>query len=71
MTKLPYVQDEEWTDDEKLYEAVTVDDSALLSDILDSNPRGMPFDNDNIFEAGDDEDLQRDPISQINMHVSR
>ncbi|KAI0964512.1 hypothetical protein AcW1_001317 [Taiwanofungus camphoratus] len=60
--------DEEWTDDEKLYEAVTVDDSALLSDILDSNPRGMPFDNDNIFEAGDDEDLQRDPISQINMH---
>jgi hypothetical protein len=32
-------------------------------------PKGMAFDNDEIFEDNDDEDLKNDPISQIDMQV--
>ena len=32
-------------------------------------PKGMAFDNDDILDDDDDEDLKNDPVSQINMHV--
>jgi len=33
-------------------------------------PKGMAFDNDDIPEDSDDEDLKSDPISQVDMQVS-
>jgi hypothetical protein len=32
-------------------------------------PKGMAFDNDEILEDNDDDDLKSDPISQIDMQV--
>jgi len=32
-------------------------------------PRGVNFDNDDILEEIDDEDLRNDPISQMDMQV--
>jgi hypothetical protein len=32
-------------------------------------PKGMAFDNDDVLEDSDDEDLKRDPISQMDMQV--
>lgn len=39
---------------------------AFLSDLL-SAPGGLPFDNDDLLEAADDEDLKSDPVSQMDM----
>jgi hypothetical protein len=33
-------------------------------------PKGMAFDNDDVLDDNVDEDLQNDPISQIDMQVS-
>jgi importin-9 len=41
----------------------------MLSDLL--GPRGLAFDNDDILDDSDDEDLKQDPISQINVQVQR
>jgi importin-9 len=38
-----------------------------LSDML--GPKGMAFDNDDVLDDGDDEDLKNDPVSQIDMQV--
>jgi hypothetical protein len=32
-------------------------------------PKGMAFDNDEILDDNDDEDLKSDPISQLDMQV--
>jgi hypothetical protein len=32
-------------------------------------PKGMAFDNDEILEDNDDDDLKNDPISQVDMQV--
>lgn len=32
-------------------------------------PKGMAFDNDEILDANDDEDLKSDPVSQMDMQV--
>jgi hypothetical protein len=32
-------------------------------------PKGMAFDNDEILDDNDDEDLKSDPISQVDMQV--
>jgi importin-9 len=32
-------------------------------------PKGLAFDNDDILETNDDEDLKNDPISQMDMQV--
>jgi hypothetical protein len=32
-------------------------------------PKGLAFDNDEMLEDNDDEDLKNDPISQIDMQV--
>ena len=41
---------------------------AFLSDLI-SGPGGLPFDNDDLLEAADDEDLKNDPVSQMDMKV--
>lgn len=40
----------------------------MLSDML--GPKGMAFDNDEILDDNDDEDLKNDPVSQMDMQVS-
>lgn len=32
-------------------------------------PKGMAFDNDEILDSNDDEDLKSDPVSQMDMQV--
>lgn len=39
----------------------------MLSEML--GPKGMAFDNDDVLEDADDEDLKNDPISQMDMQV--
>ena len=34
-------------------------------------PRGVKFDNDDVLDDDDDEDLKNDPISQMDMQVRR
>lgn len=45
------------------------DEFAFLSDML--GPKGMAFDNDELLDDHDDEDLKNDPVSQMDMQVSR
>ena len=61
------MQDAEWTEEEKLNQGFNEEEFAFLSDML--GPKGMAFDNDDILEDDDDEDLKNDPVSQINMHA--
>jgi len=39
----------------------------MLSEML--GPKGMAFDNDEVLDDNDDEDLKNDPISQMDMTV--
>lgn len=32
-------------------------------------PKGIPFDNDEVLDDSDDEDLKNDPVSQIDLQV--
>lgn len=61
------MQDEEWAEEGKLNQGFKEEEFAFLSDML--GPKGMAFDNDDILDDDDDEDLKNDPVSQINMHV--
>jgi importin-9 len=47
---------------------VKEDEFSFLSDML--GPRGIPFDNDDVMDDSDDEDLKTDPVSQMDMQVS-
>ena len=38
-----------------------------LSELI--GPKGIPFDNDDVLEDDDDEDLKSDPVSQMDMKV--
>jgi hypothetical protein len=60
-------QDEDWTEEEKLHQGFKEDEFAFLSDLI--GPKGMAFDNDDVLEDSDDEDLKSDPISQLDMQV--
>jgi hypothetical protein len=61
------IQDEDWTEEEKLHQGFKEDEFAFLSDLI--GPTGMAFDNDDVLEDSDDEDLKSDPISQMDMQV--
>lgn len=61
-------EDEEWTEEEQQHQGLKEDEFAFLSEML--GPRGANFDNDDIFDESDDEDLKSDPISQIDMRVN-
>lgn len=43
------------------------DEFAFLSDMI--GPKGMAFDNDDVLDDSDDEDLKSDPVSQMDMQV--
>ncbi|KAF8554336.1 ARM repeat-containing protein [Imleria badia] len=58
-------EDEEWTEEEQQHQGFKEEEFAFLSEML--GPRGANFDNDDIFDESDDEDLKNDPISQIDM----
>ncbi|KAG6849551.1 hypothetical protein H0H93_007499 [Arthromyces matolae] len=59
--------DEDWTEEEKLNQGFKDDEFAFLSDMI--GPRGMAFDNDDILDQSDDEDLKNDPISEMDMQA--
>lgn len=65
---LTVVQDEDWTEEEQTNQGFRTDEFAFLSDML--GHKGMAFDNDEILDDNDDEDLKNDPISQIDLQVS-
>jgi hypothetical protein len=52
-----------------LHQGFKEDEFAFLSEML--GPKGMAFDNDEILDDHDDEDLKNDPVSQMDMQVSR
>ena len=56
--------DSDWSDEEKVKD----DRYAFLADTIGVG--GVPFDEDEIFGNNDDEDLQKDPVSQIDLRVS-
>ncbi|KAF7303143.1 ARM repeat-containing protein [Mycena kentingensis (nom. inval.)] len=59
--------DEEWADEEKVGASGGKDEFAYLSDLI--GPRGVAFDNDDVLDEEDDEDLQKDPISTMDMQA--
>ncbi|KAG1747560.1 armadillo-type protein, partial [Suillus lakei] len=59
--------DEEWTEEEQQNQGFKQEEFAFLSEML--GPRGVNFDNDDILEEMDDEDLRNDAISQIDMQA--
>jgi len=54
---------EEGTDDQGSKE----EEFALLSEML--GPKGVAFDNDELLDVSDDDDLKNDPVSQIDLQV--
>jgi hypothetical protein len=62
------IQNEDWTEEEKLNQGFKEDEFAFLSDMI--GPKGMAFDNDEVLDDNDDEDLKNDPVSQLDMQVS-
>lgn len=66
------VQDDDWADDgDEAAEGSSsrANDMAFLSDLI-SGPGGLPFDNDDLLGAVDDDDLKNDPVSHMDMKVS-
>jgi hypothetical protein len=55
--------DSDWSDEEKVKD----DRYAFLADVIGVG--GMPFDEDEVLANNDDEDLQKDPVSQIDLRV--
>lgn len=60
-------QDEDWDEEEKANQGFKEEEFAFLSDML--GPKGVAFDNDDILDDSDDEDLKQDPVSQMDMQV--
>ncbi|KAG6857311.1 hypothetical protein H0H87_006504 [Tephrocybe sp. NHM501043] len=60
-------QDEDWTEEERQNQGFKADEFAFLSDML--GPRGMAFDNDDVLNESDDEDLKNDPVSEMDMQA--
>ncbi|KAJ7897218.1 armadillo-type protein [Mycena olivaceomarginata] len=54
--------DEEWAEEQKVNPN---DEFEFLSELI--GPKGMAFDNDDVLEEEDDEDLQKDPVSTMDM----
>ncbi|EGO18981.1 hypothetical protein SERLADRAFT_418638 [Serpula lacrymans var. lacrymans S7.9] len=57
--------DDDWTEEERLHQGFKEEEFSFLSEML--GPRGANFDNDDILEQNDDEDLKNDPVSQMDM----
>ncbi|CAA7265862.1 unnamed protein product [Cyclocybe aegerita] len=59
--------DEDWAEEEKQNQGFKADEFAFLSDML--GPKGMAFDNDEILDDNDDEDLKNDPVSHMDLQA--
>ncbi|KAF7337532.1 ARM repeat-containing protein [Mycena sanguinolenta] len=56
--------DEDWAEEEKINPN---DEFEYLSELI--GPKGMAFDNDDVLEEEDDEDLKKDPVSTMDMQA--
>lgn len=63
------IKDEEWTEEERQNQGFKAEEFEFLSEML--GPKGVAFDNDDLLDVQDDEDLKSDPVSQMDMQVSR
>ncbi|KAF8963883.1 armadillo-type protein [Flammula alnicola] len=60
--------DEDWAEEGGADQGFKNDEFAFLSDLI--GPKGMAFDNDEVLDDNDDEDLQNDPVSQMDMQAN-
>ena len=63
----PLPQEDDWGEEERQNQGFSHEEFQMLSEML--GPKGVAFDNDEILDDNDDEDLKNDPISQIDMAV--
>jgi hypothetical protein len=64
LTTAVHRKDSDWSDEEKVKD----DRFAFLADVMAAG--GLSFDEDDVLANNDDEDLQKDPVSQIDLRVS-
>ena len=64
----PY-QEDDWAEEERQNQGFSHEEFQMLSEML--GPKGVAFDNDEVLDDNDDEDLKNDPISQMDMTVRR
>jgi len=57
--------EDDWNEEEKRNQGFSHEEFQMLSEML--GPKGMAFDNDEVLDDNDDEDLKNDPISQMDM----
>lgn len=62
-------QEDDWGEEERQNQGFSHEEFQMLSEML--GPKGMAFDNDEVLDDNDDEDLKSDPISQMDMAVRR
>lgn len=60
-------QEDDWTEEERRNQGFSHEEFQMLSEML--GPKGVAFDNDELLDDNDDEDLKNDPISQMDMTV--
>lgn len=63
----PFYQEDDWGDEEKKNQGFSHEEFQMLSEML--GPKGVAFDNDEVLDDNDDEDLKNDPISRMDMTV--
>lgn len=61
-------QDDDWAEEDRAGQGFKEDEFAFLSEMI--GPKGVAFDNDEILDGNDDEDLKNDDVSQMDMQVS-
>jgi len=57
--------EDDWGEEERQNQGFSHEEFQMLSEML--GPKGVAFDNDEILDDNDDEDLKNDPISQMDM----
>lgn len=62
-------QEDDWAEEERQNQGFSHEEFQMLSEML--GPKGVAFDNDEVLDDNDDEDLKNDPISQMDMAVRR
>ena len=62
-------QEDDWNEEERQNQGFSHEEFQMLSEML--GPKGVAFDNDEVLDDNDDEDLKNDPISQMDMTVRR
>ena len=61
------LQEDDWAEEERQNQGFSREEFQMLSEML--GPKGVAFDNDEVLDDNDDEDLKKDPISQMDMTV--